>query len=156
MSNNEKDFELCMRVENVVLPAQGYFGISAATGGLADDHDVNKFSVWSLRAPGTAQTPESLQQDSDAKKIEQEFEEYQKKLKEQKDQWAKEHPDQVKPEDDEWDNWFSESEKELQQIYQGQSAMRNILNELETKMVEILQKQDQTQQSIAMLRVSLK
>ena len=42
MSNNEKDFELCIRSENVVLPKNGYFGVSAATGGLADDHDVLK------------------------------------------------------------------------------------------------------------------
>ena len=34
-----------MRAENVVLPQNGYFGISAATGGLADDHDVLKLSV---------------------------------------------------------------------------------------------------------------
>ena len=42
MSNNDKDFELCVRSENVVLPKNGYFGVSAATGGLADDHDVLK------------------------------------------------------------------------------------------------------------------
>jgi len=35
MSNNDNDFEMCMRVENVFLPARGYFGLSAATGGLA-------------------------------------------------------------------------------------------------------------------------
>ena len=32
MSNTDKDFELCMRVENVILPKNGYFGVSAATG----------------------------------------------------------------------------------------------------------------------------
>ena len=35
MSNNDKDFEMCFRVDNVILPKAGYFGISAATGGLA-------------------------------------------------------------------------------------------------------------------------
>ena len=45
MSNNDKDFELCVRSENVVLPKNGYFGVSAATGGLADDHDVLKYDV---------------------------------------------------------------------------------------------------------------
>lgn len=35
MSNNPDDFELCMRAENVELPTNGYFGVSAATGGLA-------------------------------------------------------------------------------------------------------------------------
>ena len=46
MSNNDKDYEMCMRVEGVVLPKNGFFGISAATGGLADDHDVLKFNVF--------------------------------------------------------------------------------------------------------------
>lgn len=35
MSNNEQDYEMCFRVENVVLPKNGYFGVTAATGGLA-------------------------------------------------------------------------------------------------------------------------
>ncbi len=35
MSTKDEDYELCMRAENVPMPKQGYFGISAATGGLA-------------------------------------------------------------------------------------------------------------------------
>jgi mannose-binding lectin 1 len=35
MSNNDKDYEMCFRVDNVILPKSGFFGISAATGGLA-------------------------------------------------------------------------------------------------------------------------
>lgn len=43
MTQNPDEYELCMRSENVVLPPAGYFGVSAATGGLADDHDVYHF-----------------------------------------------------------------------------------------------------------------
>ena len=92
MSNNEKEFEMCMRVEGVVLPKSGFFGISAATGGLADDHDVLKFNVFSLRSPDQAVTET---QDPEAKKFEEEFEQYQQKLKQQKDQWAKDNPEEV-------------------------------------------------------------
>ena len=35
----------------MVLPKNGFFGLSAATGGLADDHDVLKFITHSLRSP---------------------------------------------------------------------------------------------------------
>jgi mannose-binding lectin 1 len=35
MTNNEQDFDVCLRVENVILPKYGHFGVSAATGGLA-------------------------------------------------------------------------------------------------------------------------
>ena len=34
-TNSEFDYELCMRQENVILPKNGYFGVTAATGGLA-------------------------------------------------------------------------------------------------------------------------
>lgn len=32
MTNNDQDYEMCFRIDNVVLPKNGYFGISAATG----------------------------------------------------------------------------------------------------------------------------
>jgi len=147
MSNNERDFELCIRKEGVYLPKNGFFGISAATGGLADDHDVLKFSTSSLRAPEMAQAPDAVNE-AESKKFEQEFEEYQKKLKEQKDQWAKENPDQVKPDTDEWDSWFSEQDKELQQIFQGQSEMKNHLLELTRKMDDIIRRQERTMSMI--------
>ncbi len=35
MTNTGDQYELCMRAENVHLPKQGYFGVTAATGGLA-------------------------------------------------------------------------------------------------------------------------
>lgn len=216
MSNNDKDYEMCMRVENVVLPKFGYFGISAATGGLADDHDVLKFSVSSLRSPDMALASNDLN-DPESKKFEAEFEQYQVKkispfhwliffsvnsfrvsahiivssasrgskiqvfysgfvfkssfiiedffkssfrvslfnllfqvkLQQQKDQWAKENPEEAKAhakkaELDDWENWFSDQDKELQQIYQGQAAMREVLTDLQRKMDEIIGRQERT------------
>lgn len=52
MTTNPEDYELCLRAENVVLPKNGYFGLSAATGGLADDHDIIHFLISSLSLPG--------------------------------------------------------------------------------------------------------
>ena len=40
LSNDLSHYEICTRIENVELPKTGHFGVSAATGGLADDHDV--------------------------------------------------------------------------------------------------------------------
>ena len=48
MSNDANAYEICTMIENVILPANGYFGVSAATGGLADDHDVLSFVTHSL------------------------------------------------------------------------------------------------------------
>ena len=47
-----------------------------------------------MRSPETAQVNDPST-DTDSKKIEQEFEQYQEKLKQQKAEWEKEHPDQV-------------------------------------------------------------
>lgn len=32
---DKDDYEFCTKVDNMVIPQEGYFGISAATGGLA-------------------------------------------------------------------------------------------------------------------------
>ena len=56
--------------------------------------------------------------------------------------------------EDDWDNWFSESEKELQNIFQGQSQMKEILAQLDQKMNDILQRQDRAQQAINVISVS--
>ena len=45
---------------------------------------------------------------------------------------------------DDWENWFSEQDKELQQIFQGQSAMKEILADLHRKMDEIVGRQERT------------
>merc|ERR1711936_344681 len=50
--------------------------------------------------------------------------------------------------DDDWDNWLSEQDKELQQIYQGQSAMREVLTDLHRKMDEIITRQERTLQLV--------
>jgi len=44
MSDKPEDYELCMRAENVQLPKEGFFGITAATGGLAGNFVCLLFS----------------------------------------------------------------------------------------------------------------
>jgi mannose-binding lectin 1 len=58
----------------------------------------------------------------------------------------------VKPETNDWDNWFSEGDKELQQIFQGQSEMKNVLGDLYRKMDEIIGRQERTLSVIAALQ----
>ncbi len=52
VSISDDDYELCAKVENLPelswLPKQGYWGVTAATGGLSDDHDVMSFITHSL------------------------------------------------------------------------------------------------------------
>lgn len=94
MTNNNDDYEMCLRSDGVILPKNGYFGISAATGGLADDHDVFHFLSHSLHIPGTMEDHVKKIEDSD--KLKKEYEEYQEKLNQQKKDYRKEHPDEVR------------------------------------------------------------
>lgn len=49
ISSVEDDYVLCLRTEDTSrIPNEGYFGVSAATGGLSDDHDILSFIVHSL------------------------------------------------------------------------------------------------------------
>ncbi|EDL95643.1 lectin, mannose-binding, 1 like [Rattus norvegicus] len=45
--------EVCVDVEPLLLAPGGFFGVSAATSTLADDHDVLSFLTFSLRDPGS-------------------------------------------------------------------------------------------------------
>lgn len=116
-TNSEEDFELCMRVENVFLPQSGHFGVSAATGGLADDHDVLKFLTYSLHPPGME--PQSQQiADAEKERLAKEYKEYQEKLAKQQEEYYKQHPDEKKAEikgDEDYD-WGSQ---ELGMILKG-------------------------------------
>lgn len=114
MTNDEQNYEMCFRIENIQLPRNGYFGVTAATGGLADDHDVLHFLTYSLY-PAEQQPPPQAEGEllqwkkqrvvvwktrvgvtgEDQKKLTQEYHDYQQKLEQQKEEYRKEHPDQV-------------------------------------------------------------
>ncbi|VVD01410.1 unnamed protein product [Leptidea sinapis] len=139
LTTNEADYELCFRAENVVLPRGGFLGLSAATGGLADDHDVIHLlttSLHSAQQPGGQQISNDEQQ-----KLSQEYQEYQKKLEQQKEDYRKEHPDEVR-EKDEMDDWFeSDGQRELRQIFQSLGHIQDVTRDLHKKVDEVIGKQ---------------
>lgn len=142
MSNGVDDYEMCLRAEGVILPKNGYFGVSAATGGLADDHDVFHFLTTSLHAPGIA-SGDAVSHDPDAIKLREEYQEYQKKIELQKEEYRKEHPEEKKDED--LDDWFeTDNQRELRQIYQSQKQMVDHLRDLSRKMDEVVGRQERT------------
>lgn len=49
MSSAVDDYHLCLKTEETTnIPLEGYFGVTAATGGLSDDHDVLSFLTHRL------------------------------------------------------------------------------------------------------------
>ncbi|CAH0599968.1 unnamed protein product [Chrysodeixis includens] len=142
MTNNEADYELCFRAENVILPRGGVLGLSAATGGLADDHDVIHLLTTSLHSQQQQQPGGQQMSVDEQQKLSQEYQEYQKKLEQQKEDYRKEHPDEVRDKDGEFDDWFeSDGQRELRQIFQGQTQIHDVLRDLNKKVDEVIGKQ---------------
>lgn len=142
MTKDNEDYEICLRADNVVLPKLGHFGISAATGGLADDHDVFHFLTTSLHDVNTFATDPTQINDSDQKKLTQEFDEYQQKLDMQKNEYQKEHPDERK--EDSEDGYETDNQRELRQIYESHKQMLNSIRYISQKMDDVVGKQERT------------
>ncbi|XP_037228291.1 protein ERGIC-53-like isoform X2 [Falco rusticolus] len=136
---DKEDYEFCAEVQDIVLPSQGYFGISAATGGLADDHDVLSFLTFQLTEPGKAvSTPDAEIPQKDKEKYQEEFEHFQQELDKKKEEFQKEHPDvQGQPDD----LFETVSDRELRQIFEGQNRIHLEIKQLNRQLDMILDEQ---------------
>ncbi|XP_026886514.1 protein ERGIC-53 [Electrophorus electricus] len=134
-----EDYEFCTKVENMIIPQSGYFGISAATGGLADDHDVLSFLLFRLTEPGqNLPPPEQEIPKEEQDKYQKEFENFQEDLKTKKEEFQKEHPEvQGGP----FDMYESVSERELQQVFEGQNRIHLEIKQLNRQLAMILDEQ---------------
>uniref|UniRef100_A0A803YN51 L-type lectin-like domain-containing protein n=1 Tax=Meleagris gallopavo TaxID=9103 RepID=A0A803YN51_MELGA len=137
---DKEDYEFCAKVEDMVLPSQGYFGISAATGGLADDHDVLSFLTFQLTEPGKeVPTSDAEIPEKDKEKYQEEFEHFQQELDKKKEEFQKEHPDvQGQPADDPFE---TVSDRELRQIFEGQNRIHLEIKQLNRQLDMILDEQ---------------
>ncbi|NWU88217.1 LMAN1 protein, partial [Onychorhynchus coronatus] len=151
---DKDDYELCAKVEGMELPSQGYFGVSAATGGLADDHDVLSFLTFQLTEPGKqAPTPDAEIPEKEKEKYQEEFAHFQEELDKKKEEFLKEHPDVQgqpgkSPEPSGTGLGFSRldvfetaSERELRQIFEGQTRIHLEVKQLHRQLAAILEEQ---------------
>ena len=160
-TNNDDDYELCFRVENVFLPQYGHFGITAATGGLADDHDVLKFLTYSIDAkPANNAQQQPGQQgpglsEADKQRFNKEYEIYKEKLERQREEYLKAHPDEARKLELESekavDADFDFSVKELRQIFDGQSEVYEHVKLMSRKLDEIIGRQERALSMISNL-----
>jgi hypothetical protein len=82
ISQDDNAFEFCTRIDGIQLPKSGYLGVTAATGGLADDHDVLEF-LTTTYSDKQAATQNQGATDDQAKKYKEEYEKYEEDLKKQ-------------------------------------------------------------------------
>lgn len=144
MTNNEKEYELCFRSENVILPKGGYFGITAATGGLADDHDVLKFLTNSLTPPEVMDKANQRINQLEQEKLAKEYERYQENFQKQKDEYRKENPNAPKEETEDGEWFESDQQRELNQIFLGQSQIFDHIRDMHRKLDEIVGRQERS------------
>ncbi|XP_076991443.1 protein ERGIC-53 [Tamandua tetradactyla] len=137
---DKNDYEFCAQVENMIIPTQGHFGISAATGGLADDHDVLSFLTFQLTEPGKEPpTPDKEISEKEKEKYQEEFEHFQQELDKKKEEFQKDHPDlQGQPTDEIFE---SVGDRELRQIFEGQNRIHLEIKQLNRQLDMILDEQ---------------
>ncbi|KAM4708810.1 protein ERGIC-53 [Discoglossus pictus] len=137
---DKEDYEFCAKVDNMVLPAQGFFGISAATGGLADDHDVLSFFTFQLTEPGKeSPTPDAEIPKEEKDKYQEEFENFQQELDKRKEDFKKDHPEtEEHPVDDMYE---SVNDRELRQVFEGQNRIHLEIKQLNRQLDMILDEQ---------------
>uniref|UniRef100_H0VJ37 Lectin, mannose binding 1 n=1 Tax=Cavia porcellus TaxID=10141 RepID=H0VJ37_CAVPO len=137
---DKNDYEFCAKVENMIIPTQGHFGISAATGGLADDHDVLSFLTFQLTEPGKEPpTPDKEISEKEKEKYQEEFEHYQQELDKKKEEFQKDHPDlQGQPTDEIFE---TVGDRELRQIFEGQNRIHLEIKQLNRQLDMILDEQ---------------
>ncbi|XP_071989445.1 protein ERGIC-53 [Engystomops pustulosus] len=137
---DKEDYEFCAKVNNMILPQQGFFGISAATGGLADDHDVLSFLTFQLTEPGKDKLPADGDIPKEEKdKYQEEFDNFQQELEKRKDEYNKEHPELTEhPVDDMFE---SVNDRELRQIFEGQNRIHLEIKQLNRQLDMILDEQ---------------
>ncbi|VBB27474.1 unnamed protein product [Acanthocheilonema viteae] len=136
-------YELCIRAENIFLPKNGFFGISAATGGLADDHDIVKYSVFSLYTD-RGSVPSSLPQE-EKQKYDAEFERQMKEYEKERQKFKEEHPEKAKLDtlDEEIAGVYEDaSQREMRMIIEMQTNIHQILQHLENRLQDISQQQN--------------
>ena len=49
--NGKNSWDSCFQVEGIILPTNYYFGLSAATGDLSDNHDILTVKTYELELP---------------------------------------------------------------------------------------------------------
>ncbi|XP_075697163.1 protein ERGIC-53 [Rhinoderma darwinii] len=137
---DKEDYEFCAKVDNMILPQQGFFGISAATGGLADDHDVLSFLTFQLTEPGKeTPTPDGEIPKEEKDKYQEEFDNFQQELEKRKDEYNKDHPElKEHPVDDMFE---SVNDRELRQIFEGQNRIHLEIKQLNRQLDMILDEQ---------------
>ncbi|XP_062926553.1 protein ERGIC-53-like isoform X2 [Mobula hypostoma] len=128
-----ENYELCTEVTDMHLPLNGHFGVSAATGAVADDHDVLSFVTFSLSNPATPNASTQAQKEQEEDEYQKEYERFEKDLEKRKDEFWKQHPELHTPDEEAFE---TQSQREMQMVISGQSIVRDELTKLKERLAD--------------------
>ncbi|XP_078286103.1 protein ERGIC-53-like [Rhinoraja longicauda] len=131
-----ENYELCTEVTDMNLPLDGHFGVSSATGAVADDHDVLSFITFSLTDHGTLDTSIQGHPDQVEDEYQKEYERFEKDIEKRKNEFQKQHPELNTPDEDAFE---TESQRELQMVVSGQSIVQEELRKLQKRLEDALE-----------------
>lgn len=137
VSPGDDFYELCTEVKDMVVPSLGFFGVSAATGALADDHDVLSFLTFSL-SDTWKEAADAQISNSEKDKFQKDFEHFQKELEKQKEDFQKQHPEDRPPVEDLFE---SDSQRELVMVLDGQNRVLQELGHLSERLTMVSEEQ---------------
>lgn len=143
LTGSNSDYEMCFRAENVHLPRHGYIGASAATGDLADDHDIFRMLTWSL-SEHHSEVKHQATSEQELQKLEKNLDEYQRKADQAKKDYIREHPDEKELSDKNDEMFDSGMSQEMRQIFQGQSHLFDAVKQLNDKVDHLVGRQENT------------
>lgn len=129
------DYDLCIKLDRVVnIPTKGYFGISAATGGLSDDHDVTSFVTHSL-IPKEEQREKMIEKMDQLKaaELEKEYQQLSTKFETKREQHTKDQQAEIM----DWQRTI-ELEENIRQIHNTQGSLSRDVRGLNSKMDHLL------------------
>ncbi|XP_072138845.1 protein ERGIC-53-like [Mobula birostris] len=128
-----ENYELCTEVTDMHLPLNGHFGVSAATGAVADDHDVLSFVTFSLSVPATPDASTQAQKEQEEDEYQKEYERFEKDLEKRKDEFWKQHPELHTPDEEAFE---TQSQREMQMVISGQSIVWDELTKLKERLAD--------------------
>lgn len=124
----EPEYELCLTYNYANMPTAKFLGLSAATGGLADDHDVISFLTFTLSdAPADQKIAEA-----EKARLSEEFQKFSENMEERKKNFREENPSKFTPEEE--PEFEDLQERQLRLIFDGQHRLFRTLNELKLKL----------------------
>eukprot|EP00123_Amoebidium_parasiticum_P007917 comp18457_c0_seq1/m.19751 comp18457_c0_seq1/g.19751 ORF comp18457_c0_seq1/g.19751 comp18457_c0_seq1/m.19751 type:complete len:476 (-) comp18457_c0_seq1:88-1515(-) len=135
----------CVAKDNVVLPGGGHFAVSAATGALADDHDLHKFEVWNLspkakKEEDHVQVPHDELQginEEELKKWEEEFQKQQAEIEALQKKYVEDHPNEAYDQNTVTDDFTKLASGQVQDLVRIVDLQKTVSKQVEANFVSV-------------------